>query len=200
MTRSLHFADRFFMAQGFSITVSPRFCIFAAISLILIPLPWLVGWFVAAAVHELFHCLALCMCRKKISQILIDIDGAQICTAQLTDGQIIFCALAGPAGGGLLLFLSGHCPRLALCAFIQTLFNILPIYPLDGGRALRGLTRVLCSDTVSQRIYCVVEAILIMAILLLCVCAAFILHLGLSPILLAAFFFLRMKKIKIPCK
>lgn len=200
MMQSPHFVKRFFMAQGTSITVSPRLYIYTALSLILIPLPWLMGWFVAVLVHELFHCLALWICRKKIFYILIDINGAQIVTQRLTPAQTVFCSLAGPLGGALLLFFSPHFPRLGLCAFVQTTYNLLPVFPLDGGCAFRGLTQLLFSDGVSQSLCRIVEWLLFVSILVFSIYAAFILHLGAFPLFLAVIFVLRMKKIKIPCK
>lgn len=53
-------------------------------------------------------------------------------------GREVLCALAGPLGGFLLLFLLHSAPRIALCAFVQSVCNLIPVYPLDGGRALYG--------------------------------------------------------------
>lgn len=188
------------MAQGFRVTVFPRFCVFAALMLIIVPFPWFLGWMIAALIHEFFHCMALWACGKKVFRIQIDIGGAQIIADQLTDGQTVFCSLAGPMGGGLLVFLSPHFPRLALCALMQTVYNLVPIFPLDGGRALYGLSRMLFSDRISQWICRTVEWVLAAFVMSLSVYAALILHMGMLPIVLAAIYFLRLKKLKIPCK
>ena len=49
-------------------------------------------------------------------------------------GRELLCALAGPAGSLLLAMLP--VPKLALCALIQGMFNLLPLEGLDGGRIL----------------------------------------------------------------
>ena len=109
----------------------------AAVMFLLIPLPWLSAIFIAAVIHEFSHILAIILCKGKIYEITITSHGAKIHASCLSDGWMLLCILAGPAGGLLLVFLYRFFPRLALCALMQSAFNLLPFYPLDGGRALR---------------------------------------------------------------
>lgn len=119
------------------ISVTPSAWVAIAVMLLVIPLPWSVAWLTAAVTHELFHCLAVYCCAEKILQIEIGIHGANIETGFLPDGKRILCILAGPVGGLLLILFAELFPQLAICGFLQSAFNLLPIYPLDGGRAVR---------------------------------------------------------------
>lgn len=113
-----------------------------ALMLLVIPLPWLAATMTAAAIHELFHIAAVYLSRGKILGLQVHPGGAVIHTGPLTQSQELVCALAGPLGSLLLLCFSHRFPRAALCGGIQGIFNLLPFYPLDGGRAVRCMLRL----------------------------------------------------------
>ncbi len=105
--------------------------------------PW--GMFfpflLATALHELGHILCLHLTGAKVTALSLNLSGAVIETTPLGYGQEALCALAGPAVGLLLLLLGRKAPWLAFWGLTQSLYNLIPVYPLDGGRALRA---VLC--------------------------------------------------------
>ena len=119
------------------ISVDPRaYIVFSAMLLLLGP-NWMCAVIFSAAVHELGHLTALWMYDCKVFSIRILPFGARIDTGWLHGKIGILCALAGPIAGGMLVFAYPAAPKTAFCALVQTLFNLLPIYPLDGGQALR---------------------------------------------------------------
>lgn len=101
----------------------------------------------AAAIHELGHCLVLHWLGVRITGLRIGMLGAvlEADRRRLSYGAELMAVLAGPAanllcalalaalGGGRQAVLIGA--HLTLCAF-----NLLPVLPLDGGRALYLLT------------------------------------------------------------
>ena len=111
-------------------------CYFLALLLLTVPLKLLAAAAVAAGFHELCHIWAVRALGGRVEGAAFTAGGAVLDISGLSSGAEALAAAAGPLGSFLLLLLVRICPALALCAFVQGCFNLLPVYPLDGGRIL----------------------------------------------------------------
>lgn len=118
-------------------SLTPGSCIIGALMVLILPIKLLLAAFFAAAVHEFSHILAIFACNIPILQIKISAGGAVIRTMPMTPLQELLCALAGPCGSLLCLLFARAFPLLSLCGLVQGLYNLLPLYPLDGGRIVK---------------------------------------------------------------
>ena len=168
--------------------------------LLLIPFPWLCGWGSAVLIHELSHCVALHACGKRINMVYLDIDGVRIWTEPLSDLQMLLCSLSGPIGGLSLLFIAEVFPQAALCAILLSCYNLLPVFPLDGGRAFYGFVHFIFSENTCEFLCSIVENLVLLGLILLCVFSTFVWKFGALPLLTGVLLTMRMFKIKRPCK
>jgi len=107
---------------------------------------------VAALIHELGHLLALTVLDLKINCIKLELTGLRIDYSGIsTPMKDVLIALAGPATGMLYYWLLGDVKSGLLLFSTQlslaySLFNLLPVLPLDGGRALLSVTQLFYDD------------------------------------------------------
>ena len=101
------------------VEAAPSACILAALLLLTLPLRWLMAAVFAAGVHEICHVLAVRLCGGRIFRIQIGPAGAALETDSLSFPREMLCALAGPAGSLLLLFLGKWFPEAAICGAVQ---------------------------------------------------------------------------------
>ncbi len=188
--------------KNWEIQISPGLFVSLALGLLVFPADWLVAWFIPTLVHEIFHLLALRLCRCYIYSIKIGAFGVQIYTDTPKGYLGALCALAGPVGGALLFVFWRYIPRVSLCALVQTAYNCIPIYPLDGGRALKGFLEGLFGAAKGTRIYTKAEKVFILLIWLLAVWGSVCLKLGVLPLVIGMLILMRNGGIlkNSPCK
>ena len=127
------------MGSKISVSVDPICWVLMAFWLVLIPLPWLCAGLVSVAVHECSHWLMVKLTGGTLHGIHIRPTGVLMDTGMMDQGKEWICALAGPVGELTLLLLANVFPRTAICALFHGIFNLMPLYPLDGGRVVCAL-------------------------------------------------------------
>lgn len=165
--------------------------IYLTILLFVIPLRWIVSWLVAVAFHEFCHWLAVRLCRGSVYCLEIGLGGATMQCSNMTNGYRLFSILCGPIGGLLLVGIGRWFPRVALCSFFLSLYNLMPLLPLDGGRAL-------CILLKESKWFFAFQKTFVAVLLSIAIFCTFYLKLGLLPMAAVAILYLRSRKI--PCK
>lgn len=122
--------------------------------ILLLPLNWLAGWAIAISIHETGHLVALKLCRVPVYELRIGMTGVRISTAPLTQVQELICAAAGPVCSFLPLIVWERLPAAALIGLVQGIFNLIPLYPLDGGRILRAVISLIRKKYIARNIPC----------------------------------------------
>ena len=164
----------------------------AALALLILPFEWILAAIAAATFHECCHIAALLICRVHIYGFHIKGEGARIETEPMETWQEFCCALAGPAGSFLLLFLRRWFPMVSICGLFQGVYNLLPVYPLDGGRMVHSLIGLKNAEKIGKWT--------IMLIVLLGVYSVVRLKLGVGGIILLILLTQKLAFRKTPCK
>lgn len=181
--------------ESCKVVIDEKACFLWALLLLVLPLPWVTGFFLAAAVHELFHYMVLRIFRIPVLQLWIGVSGVKMDIPALNSTQELFSALAGPVGGLILLCFQRWYPELAVCALIQSCYNLLPIYPLDGGRVVKCLANMwFCPH--AERICRGAEITAIAAIVM----GALVLKWHILVLGGVCFLVIKIRSGKIPCK
>lgn len=122
--------------------VAGAFWLIMAFWVLALPLGWMVSAFITICVHELCHIGAVKLLGGRVTMLELGPGGVWMEAEGLSQMGAVLSSLAGPLGTSLLLLLYRFCPRLAVCAVVHSAYNLLPVYPLDGGRALMTLGRM----------------------------------------------------------
>ena len=127
-------------------------CLFFALLLLTVPLNFLGAALTAAAFHELCHMAAILALGGRLRGLSVGAGGAKIRMDPMDPLKELLSAAAGPAGSFFLLTLSDRFPRLAVCGLLQGAFNLLPLYPMDGGRILRCFLLLILPENRAERL------------------------------------------------
>ena len=133
--------------MGIRVEIQPAALILAAAGLLLLPMEWFAAAIAAAAFHESGHLIVLKWLHLPCRNLSIGAAGARIETGFLTSAQEFLCAAAGPVASLFLLLFWKVFPRMAVFGLVQGLFNLIPVYPMDGGRMLRIILFRLIPDS-----------------------------------------------------
>ena len=183
-----------------SIDLKPQDYVLLALISMVVPLDWLLASGAAAAMHEASHLLAVVICGGSVHSLRIGTHGAVMESSPMDAWKELISILAGPAGSFVVLLCSEYFPKTAVCALLQGIYNLLPVYPLDGGRAVRCVTSILFREGTGNRIAVILEWMTVIFVCGVGVIYTMILKLGYIPLVMAAFFMLKHLPGKIPCK
>lgn len=138
--------------RRFSLDVRPGAVALLAGLYFLLPLRWCVRLALAVVVHELGHVAALVLCGAEVYGLRMEACGL---------------ALAGPAAGaGLFCILRGlGYPEGADLSLLYACVNLLPVLPLDGGRALEAAVAALAGARAAERLLDVLGLVLPVALM-----------------------------------
>ena len=167
------------------VSVSGGFCILLAVFVLTVPLCWLFAALFAAGFHELGHLIVIYLLGGRVRFGSLGSSSADMLITPMTRDREALAALGGPLFSLLLLLLWRQLPRIALCAGFQLCYNLLPLYPMDGGRIL--------SCFLSPKLCVLIGKICRLFLCVLALWLAFGLKLGLFPLLLLLLLLIRTK-------
>lgn len=187
MTHSMHSVKQSFLINKSQIGSLLILCIL----LLLLPLRWLIASLIAALIHELGHYTAVYIFGGTVHKFNINASGAIMKASGLNKAEEFISLFAGPLAGFIPMIAFRTFPTIALCGMVQSLYNLLPISPLDGGKMLNLL---ICEFGGSDRCFHRIENLVLIVLGLLCVYIFF--HYRVSLFLFLVVLVFR----KTPCK
>lgn len=149
--------------RRFSLDIRPGAVALLAGLYFLLPLRWCARLALAVTVHELGHVAALVLCGTEIYGLRMEGCGLALrCAPPEGTARTVAAAISGPAAGvGLFCILRGlGYPEGADLSLLYTCVNLLPVLPLDGGRALQAAAAALVGEQAAERLLDVLGLVL----------------------------------------
>lgn len=163
--------------NGRRVTISLALTLAAAFIYYIVDIETAIAIALPVAVHELSHIIALRLFGLKVKSVRAELTGLCIDYCGFAEPLAhIAAAFAGPAGGFIYAYAASIIARETCCAWMElsagislllSVFNLLPVLPLDGGRILLGLLTMLlgaqAGEWITYRISFAITAALLIA-------------------------------------
>lgn len=173
--------------QKLQIEIRPAFIAFLCAYYYFDPANSFFPFLFSASAHEAGHLIALLAMHIPVKRFSLTACGAVLETPMLPYWQELIAAAAGPAVN-LLLFavLMRKMPLFSLINFFLFSYNLLPFYPLDGGRILRAVLSMLLPQKSARILEKCITVFGMAALTGFCIYLTCVWHAGLWPVILCA--------------
>lgn len=181
------------------IDVSPAFVAFLCAYYYFDPAQTFAPFLLSITLHEAAHLLVLRVLRARIHRLRLSGCGATILTEPLSYSREILVAAAGPTVNlAILMLMAQDSPALALVNFCLFAYNMLPLYPLDGGRILRAALHLMFSEHTAAILEKIISLLCLAALTAFACYLTCVWHAGLWPILVCALLLVRIAGVIFP--
>ena len=151
-----------------SFYIDSSFYFLLAFLLLFLPLPWIFALIIAVLVHECFHAAAIAAFHGRIHSLCLCSGGVRMKTDALPPWQEMVCALSGPVGSSILMLLAPWMPRTAICGGVHCFYNLIPLFPMDGGRVLYSAISLLIPGVKGEKVFQCSQKLLRLLVALIC--------------------------------